>query len=330
MQLRSEPSPLTPARSPAAQRFAPPVHACHWKTDAELSLAALVAEAGARLGRAQLAERALWHGGIHVSGRPVDCDTPPAVIAAGSAISVYALAYEPEPIALAPARILYDDGALVAVDKPAWLTTQRSRASVRLSLEAALRALLGDASLVAVHRLDRETSGLVLFARGTQAARWCGRELRERRVEKRYLAVVSPAPREERFAVTGALGRVRDPRRIRFALGGELYAPRASASRFRVLSRGEGCAGVECVPLTGRTHQLRVHLASVASPIAGDDLYGAAWSPGAPERTLLHAAELILRRPSGQWLALTAPPPPEEWGRWFKSSKVTDHQQVNF
>jgi 23S rRNA-/tRNA-specific pseudouridylate synthase len=165
-----------------------------------------------------------------------------------------------------------------------------------------------------VHRLDRQTSGVALFARGRERAAELGRAFATRRIEKRYLACVSPAPREDEFAVRGFLGRVAHPGRFKFGL---FDAPaeglRESATQFRVRARCARGATVEALPLTGRTHQLRVQLAAYGAPISGDDLYGPPYAPGAPHaaaRVLLHAAELAIPR-AGAVLALAAAEPPD-------------------
>ena len=291
-----------------AERYDPPLSVRRFVVEREVTLAELLGEAAARLaGTEGSAERALWHGGLHVNGHPLDADAPPRSVPAGSWVAVYAFTHEPEPVAFDPARVLHDGDGLVAVDKPPWLPMQRTRATARLSLEAALRALFGDDSLVAVHRLDRQTSGVALFARGAAGA-WASRELAARRVAKRYLAVVAPPPERDAFEVAGFLARAPDPARFRFALHPEpREAARFSLTRFRVSERRGGRALVEALPETGRTHQLRVHLAAAGSPIAGDELYGG--TVAGAERVLLHAAALSLARPDGRSLSLEAPVP---------------------
>jgi 23S rRNA pseudouridine1911/1915/1917 synthase len=303
--------PASAVRSPDAERFDPPVWKARWVPERALSWDAFVVDARERLGeRARELERVLWHGGLHVRGVPIDPGRPPREVPAGGWVALYGFVREPEPVAFDPARILLDAGGLVAVDKPAWLSTGRTRASVRSSLELRLQELLGDPTLVATHRLDRQTSGVVVFARGRERAAEIGRAFRERRVAKRYLAWVTPAPAQREFAVTGWLGRVPHPARFRFGLFAEPGPERReSATRFRVLERRGDAALVEALPETGRTHQLRVHLAAAGSPIAGDDLYGLPWSPRAPQRVLLHAAELALPREGAPPIALRAPEP---------------------
>jgi RluA family pseudouridine synthase len=245
-----------------------------------------------------------------VNGHPLLLEHAPAELAAGSWIRLHAFAREPEPLALAEGALLHEDAELVAVAKPAWLPMQGTRASQRVSLEAALRARLGDPELRAVHRLDRQTSGVALFARGAQAARALGRLFAERRVAKRYLALVAPPPAEEAFEVEGAIARVAHPARPRFGLAPEGRG-RASHSRFRVLAAAGGRALVLAEPITGRSHQLRVHLAARGSPLVGDDLYGPPFAPGAAsaaERVQLHAFRLALP-PRGGRLALVLEAP---------------------
>jgi 23S rRNA pseudouridine1911/1915/1917 synthase len=302
-----------PERSAAAQRFDPPLRRLDWRLSRRATWSELLADARARLADGERAESAFWHGGLHVGGRPVLPEAAPAEVPAGSWIRLYAFLREPEPVALPEGWRLHEDDELVVAAKPAWLTMQGCRASQRLSLEAALRARLGAPQLVAVHRLDRQTSGVALFAKGAEAARALGRAFASRRVTKRYLALVAPPPGEEVFEMRGSLVRVAHPRRPCFALAPEGAAGRASHSRFRVLGRlAGGRALLLAEPSTGRTHQLRVHLAARGAPIVGDDLYGPPFAPGAPSaasRTQLHAWQLELPAGEGPARRFEAPPP---------------------
>lgn len=282
--------PATAARSPR-ERFDPPIARTRWTTQAPHTRDSLLAELRARSGwESARIESLLWHDGLFLDGRPYSDAAPPASVPAATRVDAYAFAWEPEPVRLANACILHEARDWLAIDKPAWMTTQRARASRRLSAEAALRTLVGDPGLVAVHRLDRETSGVLVFAKTTAAAAWLGRAFAsEGAVHKRYLARVAPMPRDEAWQVAGFLGRVLDPRRYRYALR-EKAAPgfRHSHTRFVRLGGDGRSALVCCEPTTGRSHQLRVHLASAGTPIVGDLLYGG--TPG--ERILLHASEL--------------------------------------
>lgn len=315
----SEPEELEerarPVGSPEAQRFDPPVRATRWLAPHTLAWDAFVREAGERAGLdpAGLA-RVVHHGGIWLDARPASLERPPLEVREGVHVAVYALGWEPEPVPLPEPLVLHEAGSVVAANKPAWLPVQGTRASQRISLEVELRARLDCPELRAVHRLDRQTSGLVLFARDAESAGFLGRALQEHRVARTYLALVSPQPKEDEWTVAGPLGPAKLPPRFRFELRARPGRDtRASETQFRVLRRSGERALVECRPKTGRTHQLRVHLASGGTPIAGDDLYGPPYRTGAPSsapRVQLHAATLRARlAKGGPEVTLEAPPP---------------------
>jgi 23S rRNA pseudouridine1911/1915/1917 synthase len=206
------------------------------------------------------------------------------------------------------AEIVYADERLVAVNKPAGvsLATRRDEpgaAVARLLAEipAAERAALGLAAedLHLVHRLDVGTSGLALLARDAEAHRALATAFVSRAVGKAYLALVWGRPRSAgRFDSPLGPDR-RDRRRMREATDG-----RPAATAYRVLARAPHVALLLVEPLTGRTHQIRVHLASAGHPIVGDDLYGGPRHRGvrdararaalAPPHPLLHAWRLHL------------------------------------
>jgi len=274
------------------ERFDPPLLRVRWTTGSAQPRADFLADARARtVWDAARFDSMLWHGGLHLAGRPHGGDEIPDTIAAGTRVDAYAFATEPEAIAIGTEHLLADTRDWLAVDKPAWLTTQATRASRRLSLEASLREMTGYASLVAAHRLDRETSGVVVFAKTPDAAGRLGRIFAEGGAYKRYVAIVSPQPENAEWEVSGFLGRVLDPKRYRFELRNEPEPGfRFSHTCFRRGSSDGTHAVVACEPTTGRSHQIRVHLAATGTPIMGDVVYGGA--PGV--RTLLHAAELKL------------------------------------
>jgi RluA family pseudouridine synthase len=298
----------------AAERFDPPLRRLDWRTERRLGFAEFLVDARARLADDARLASALHHGGIHVNGHPLLPERAPAELPAGSWIRLHAFEREPEPVPLATDAVLHEDEEMVAVAKPAWLPMQGTRASQRISLEASLRARLGDPGLRAVHRLDRQTSGVALFARTSEAARALGRVFAERRVRKLYLALVTPPPAEACFEVEGAMGRLAHSRRPQFGFVADGHG-RASHSRFRVLGAAGGRALLLAEPTTGRTHQLRVHLAARGAPVVGDALYGAPCEPGSPsdaERVQLHASCLGLpARGPRPALTLEAPPPPD-------------------
>jgi RluA family pseudouridine synthase len=288
------------------RRFDPPVLRFRWTLEAEFSRAELVAGLEARTGWGPApVARMLAHGGVHLDGYPHGGNDLPARLAAGTRVDLHALAWEPEPIEIGPERILAEHEDWLAVDKPAWLPVQPARASRRFALEPLLRARTGCAGLVAVHRLDRETSGVVLFARDARAAARLGAVFRERRVRKSYWALVAPPPVQTAFEVAGFLGRRLDPARYRFALRSS-PAPgyRFSHTCIRLVDAAEGSALVAAEPVTGRTHQVRVHLEAAGTPIVGDSCYGGAPAP----RLQLHARELAFSD-RGREVVLRAPLP---------------------
>ncbi|MCA9656369.1 MAG: RluA family pseudouridine synthase [Myxococcales bacterium] len=211
-------------------------------------------------------------------------------------------------------RILYEDADVLLVDKPPGLVSHATVDPRRDHLVAALRRLLrardGEAGhLGLVHRLDRDTSGVVLLSRRAEHDATLGAAFAEHRIEKVYLAIVRaaggasfPAGTIEQRAPL-APGRGPGGRTLVVRAGGK---PSRTELRAR-LSEGE-LVLVEARPRTGRTHQIRVHLAELGFPILGDALYGGA-EPDV-KRLLLHAWCLGLPHPrTGEPLRVVAPPP---------------------
>ena len=304
-----------PPGSERARRFDPRVRATRWVTLAKRTWQEFVTElqARAQLDDTELA-RVLRHGGIWLDRQPVAPEAPPGEVREGAHAAVYAFEWEPELVPFTEACVLLDQDGVVAVDKPAWLPVQGTRASQIHSLQRILSEKLRCPGLRAAHRLDRQTSGVLLLARDAARAAFLGRALQDRRVEKTYLAWVSPPPEQDSWTVRGPLGPTRTGERYRFELRAA-PAPdaRDSETQFRVIERAEERALVECQPKTGRTHQLRVHLAASGAPIVGDDLYGPDWREGAAssaERIQLHAAALRMRlAANGADVEICAPVP---------------------
>ena len=197
--------------------------------------------------------------------------------------------------------ILHADAHLIVADKPAGLPTVPGRpAELHDCLWQRVRERYGDA--LVVHRLDMATSGLVLFARGAAAQRRLSAAFAQRCVGKRYVAVVAGLVARD----DGEIDRPRAadwPNRPRQQV--DVRRGKPSLTRWCVLQRdaGRGSTRLQLEPLTGRSHQLRVHLAAIGHPIVGDTLYGAP-DDQAP-RLLLHALELRLPHPGdGRMIAL--------------------------
>ena len=201
---------------------------------------------------------------------------------------------------------LWIDDALLALDKPAGLLCVPGRGADKLDCLATRAQACWPDALV-VHRLDMATSGLVLMARGAAMQRTLSLAFAERRVDKRYVAVVHGrlAPAEGCIDLPLAADW---PNRPRQQVDHERGKP--SLTHYRVLSHdaAAGTTRVELRPITGRSHQLRVHLQALGHPIVGDALYGP--QPPKAGRLMLHAQRLELSHPaSGERLRLDAAPP---------------------
>jgi RluA family pseudouridine synthase len=294
-----------------ADRFVPRVNKKAWITDRSLSGAELARDLQARFdldpGRWQ---RLLWHRGLYVDKKRI-IDALPEEVAAGTLVLAYPFTREPEPVPIGPETVLARRGGLVVVDKPPWLTIQATRATVRLSLELRLRELLRADWITPVHRLDRQTSGVMLFALDSDTARGMHMQFERRSVRKTYLAWVSPVPRERCWTVTGYIRQEEHPRHAYFSLHEDAVdGGRPSETRFETLEVCGEYALLAARPTTGRTHQIRVHLQWGGTPIVADALYGGRDSGGVEaERMMLHAHRLEVTLPGGELATFIAEPP---------------------
>jgi 23S rRNA pseudouridine1911/1915/1917 synthase len=254
------------------------------------------------------ARRALDAGGVFLDGQR--CKVASRGLHPGQKIEVNleegGRAAEP-PAPLDRARLLFADDHLAAVDKPAGVPAQATLTTDRGTLPELVGALLG-APVTLVHRLDRETSGVTVFARTREAAAALAEAFRVGTPEKTYLALTARPPSPPEGRLEAALGK--DPTRPglrRVSPAGE-----PAATRYRTLATGPGGALVEARPETGRTHQIRVHLAHLGAPLLGDARYGGPRRVGEVEipRVMLHARRLELVHPvTGAPLAFEAPVP---------------------
>jgi 23S rRNA pseudouridine1911/1915/1917 synthase len=243
------------------------------------------------------------------------------VVRAGSTVDVEVPAPEPlsvEPEAL-PVHVLYEDADLLAIDKPPGMVVHPAPGSRRGTVVNALAHRLGTLQGVGdrerpgiVHRLDRDTSGVLLVARTVQALEALARQFRERTIEKRYLAVVRGRMAAESGVIDRPIGRHPHERKrmsVRARRG------RAAVTRWSVLERLRDATFVALAPETGRTHQLRVHLAAIGHPIVGDRVYGARRARGAGpthDRQALHAERIRFAHPTtGARLEVRAALPPD-------------------
>ena len=279
--------------------------------------------------------RMLRKGLVRVDGRRVEGDHR---LAEGAVVEVRVAGatLDRRPCVAAPPRaaaahrdltVLFRDEDVLAVDKPAELLVQPGEGGDGPTLQDLVLAKVGrrDARTFApapAHRLDRGTSGVVLFGLSARGLRGLTEAFRARRVEKRYLALVAGSPPEDRFTVDLPLAK--DPSdatrgaRVKVSRGEDA---RSAVTDFTVLARDEdrGFALVEARPRTGRTHQIRAHLRSAKFPIVGDPKYGdprrdAAWRKATGlRRQFLHAWRVRLAHPAdaARTIEVESPLPPD-------------------
>lgn len=226
------------------------------------------------------------------------------------------VALSPEEIALVRSLVIYEDPHIMALNKPSGLSSQGGRGQVN-TLDELLWAFAkpGKARPRLIHRLDRDTSGVILTAKTKPAASFLGKHMMGRRFAKTYRAIVTPgAPAPAQGAIEAALRREE--------LGREAYMrvcppdhpdAETARTRYRTLAKGPNAALLELHPETGRMHQIRVHLASIGRPISGDARYGGALAVGGHPvpRLMLHAAALSFPHPEGGTKIIEAPTPPD-------------------
>jgi 23S rRNA pseudouridine1911/1915/1917 synthase len=211
---------------------------------------------------------------------------------------------QPESIAL---DIIHEDADIVVINKPPGMTVHPSPGHTTSTLVNAILAHCTDLSGIGgvlrpgiVHRLDRDTSGVILVAKNDDAHNALAKQLRERTVEKTYIALVEGTPKPPEGVIDAPI--MRDPRnRKRMAV---IEGGRESTTAYKVIERFAGgrapspvagCSLVEARPKTGRTHQIRVHLAAIGHPIIGDKIYGKPSKLIA--RQFLHASRITFTHP---------------------------------
>lgn len=230
--------------------------------------------------------------------------------------------------------VLHEDSALLVLRKPAgllmhplgtsWLSTPRaalaeSEANLAGILQRSRPALAKVPRCGIVHRLDRQTSGVLLVAKTREAYERLVAAFKERLIEKTYRAVVRGVPAEARARVEAPIGRDPGHRKVKVTPFGK-----AAQTQVRVVARARGAALVEAKPLTGRTHQIRAHLALIGHPVAGDAEFdrrepGASWPP----RLLLHAHRVRLEHPkTGRPVEFSCPPPADFQAFWRSLPKA--------
>ena len=209
----------------------------------------------------------------------------------------------PSPISLTaeniPLKVIYEDKDLIVVDKPAGLLVHPAASQQTGTLVNAILARCPDLGEIngsirpgIVHRLDKDTSGLMMVAKNDAAQRSLSRQIKQRSIKKGYLALVLGRLTPERGAIDAPVGRhPHDRKKMAVVSGG-----REARTEYRVLKYLDGYTLVEAMPETGRTHQIRVHFAAIGHPIFGDHIYGK--RSATLGRQFLHAHRLGFRLPS--------------------------------
>ena len=221
------------------------------------------------------------------------------------------LKIRPEAI---PLEVLYQDREIIIVDKPSGLVvhpgagrSDRTLVHGLLHRFPDLEGQMPEDRPGIVHRLDKETSGLLVVARSPQAFQNLQQQFKAREVGKHYLGLVWGRFRRSEGEITWAIGR--HPRR-RERMSIKTEKPREAETRYRLLREFRECSYLEIRPRTGRTHQIRVHMAAAGHPLVGDSRYGRRGGKGPSPRLFLHAHGLSFRHPgSGEIVNFTSPLP---------------------
>ncbi|MDQ2986024.1 MAG: RluA family pseudouridine synthase [Armatimonadota bacterium] len=224
-----------------------------------------------------------------------------------------------EPLGLKPSGrhidVLFEDEYLLVVDKPSGLSTHPSPTSEEPTLVHALLSLSSPLSSEAgayrpgiVHRLDKNTSGLLLVAKNDLVHRKLQAAIQRKEVVRAYWAWVRGVPKKKAFAVRSYIGRHPQDRKKHAVLSESTPGARLAVTNCSLVLSAQGISKLECLLQTGRTHQIRVHLAAVGLPILGDPTYGVAHE--GLDRQALHAVRLEFAHPiTGRSIVLTSSPP---------------------
>jgi 23S rRNA pseudouridine1911/1915/1917 synthase len=287
----------------------------HWNfavpaADAGLRLDQTLPRQCAGLSRTQ-ARKIIDIGGVHIMGRRVrSCSRS---VKCGEEIEVYCDGLPLEPYVITTAAILYRDADIIILNKPAGIETQPTPARFQGTLYAALSEFLADPfrpqispTIGMVQRLDRDTSGVILFSISPRAHKPLTTAITARSLRKTYLALVAGVVPPGEHEIKSLLARSHRDNCVRsISKGGK-----EAITRYRLLAASSTCSLVEVMPVTGRMHQIRVHLAEAGFPLLGDKRYGGPQQLGdiTISRHMLHALSLDFLHPlNQQGMLITAP-----------------------
>ena len=223
-----------------------------------------------------------------------------------------------------PLEILYEDSDLAVVIKPRGMVVHPAAGHPDGTLVNALLANLdslggigGELRPGIVHRLDKETSGLMLVAKNDETQEALSRMLKDREIEKHYRALAEGKFKEPEGEIDAPIDRSKKDRK-KMAVDPE---GRPALTRWKVLAEGHGCTLLDVHILTGRTHQIRVHLKSIGHPVCGDELYGNGRGVKVP-CLMLHAYSLAFEHPRTKEKMTFQAPLPEDFLKGLKSNKI--------
>jgi len=247
------------------------------------------------LGSRAQAQRLIEDGAVRVDGALVPKRHR---MSAGETVTVELPAAAPAEPDLAPAAfaVRYEDDDLLVVDKPAGVVVHPARGHASGTLSQALAGVAGggeEGRAGIVHRLDRDTSGLLVVARSAEAHRRLKHALQAREITRGYVALVEGRPPARTGTIEAPIGR---DRRVRTRMSTDTDAPRDAVTHFAVAEALPRTTLLDVRLETGRTHQIRVHLEAIGHPVVGDPEYGTAGRLGLG-RQFLHAARLAFAQP---------------------------------
>ena len=225
-------------------------------------------------------------------------------------------AVEPDIVAEdIPLSILYEDADVLVVDKPKGMVVHPAVGHYsRTLVNAVMYHCKGELSGIngvlrpgIVHRIDRDTTGSIIICKNDMAHNEIARQLKEHSINRRYRAIVTGVLKDEEGTIEGAIGRdKKDRKKMAITADGK-----PAVTHYRVLQRFKHYTYVECVLETGRTHQIRVHMASIGHPLLGDEVYGRRSDKYKCEGQCLHAMTLGFHHPrTGEYIEVNAPLPP--------------------
>ena len=283
-----------------------------FSSDSDKRLDVFLSEKQKQLTRSQV-QRIIGEGKAKVSGK---CRKPGYRLREGERIEFdFELPKKERPIPeKIPLNIVYGDDHLIVLDKPSGMIVHPGAGSVHPTLVDGLLFFFPEIAKVGpaerpgiVHRLDKETSGLMVVAKSEKAYQSLQRQFRERQVEKSYLGLVWGKISQSEGKFTWAIGR---HRKHGERMSIKTKKPRSAETHFKVMKRYQGFTLLEVKPITGRTHQIRVHFAASGHPLVGDSRYGRKKEKVHSPRLFLHAYRLAFFHPqTGQIVEFFSPLP---------------------